>query len=264
MRYIHISILSEYLPCHVCVQSCPTHCDPMDYSPTGFLCLWNFTGKNTGVGCHFFLQGTFLTQASNLSLLYLLHCRQIFLPAELFIVHIYIIASAAAKSLQSCPALCDPIDGSPPGSRIPGNLQARTLEWVAISFSNAWKWKVGVKLLSRVRLLATPWTSAHQAPPSIGFSRREDWSGVPLLSPFIWWVKVKLLSRVRLFAIPWTVAYQAPLSMEFSRQQFWSRLSFPSPEDLLNPGIKPKSHTLQADILLSEPPGKALYMILNI
>ena len=142
MRYIHISILNEYLPCHVCVQSCPTHCDPMDYSPTGFLCLWNFTGKNTGVGCHFFLQGTFLTQASNLSLLYLLHCRQIFLPAELFIVHIYIIAAAAAaavaaKSLQSCPALCDPIDGSPPGSSIPGNLQARTLEWIAISFSNA-------------------------------------------------------------------------------------------------------------------------------
>ena len=74
--------------------------------------------------------------------------------------------AAAAKSLQSCPTLCDPIDGSPPGSPVPGILQARTLEWVAISFSNAWKWKVEVKSLSRVRLLATPWTAAYQAPPS--------------------------------------------------------------------------------------------------
>ena len=64
--------------------------------------------------------------------------------------------AAAAKSLQSSPTLCDPIDGSPPGSPVPGTLQARTLEWVAISFSNAWKWKVKVKSLSRVRLLATP------------------------------------------------------------------------------------------------------------
>ena len=86
-------------------------------------------------------------------------------------------AAAAAKSLQLCPTLCDPIDGNLPGSPVPGILQARTLEWVAISFSNAWKWKVKVKLLSRVRLLATPWTAAHQAPPSMGFSRQEDWSG---------------------------------------------------------------------------------------
>ena len=82
-------------------------------------------------------------------------------------------AAAAAKSLQSCLTLCDPIDGSPPGSTVPGVLQARTLEWVAISFSNAGKWKVKGKLLSRVRLLATPWTVAHQAPPSMGFSRQE-------------------------------------------------------------------------------------------
>ena len=80
-------------------------------------------------------------------------------------------AAAAAKLLQSCPTLCNPIDGSPSGSPIPGILQARTLEWVAISFSNAWKWKVKVKLLSCVRLLATPWTAAYQAPPSMGFSR---------------------------------------------------------------------------------------------
>ena len=78
--------------------------------------------------------------------------------------------------------LCDPIEGSPPGSPSPGILQARTLEWVAISFSNAWKWKVKVKSLSRVWLLATPWTAAYQAPPSMGFSRQEDWSGVPLPS----------------------------------------------------------------------------------
>ena len=81
--------------------------------------------------------------------------------------------AAAAKSLQSCPTLCDPIDVSPPGSAIPGILQARTLEWVAISFSNAWKWKVKVKSLSRVWLPATPWTTAHQAPLPVGFSRQE-------------------------------------------------------------------------------------------
>ena len=84
-------------------------------------------------------------------------------------------AAAAAKSLQLCSTLCDPIDGSPPGSPVPGILRARTLEWVAISFSKAWKWKVKVKALSRVRLLATPWTAAHQAPPSMGFSRQEYW-----------------------------------------------------------------------------------------
>ena len=94
-----------------------------------------------------------------------------------------VAAAAAAKLLQSCPTLCDPTDGSPPGSPIPGILQARTLEWVAISFSSAWKWKVKVKSLSHVRLLATPWTAAHQAPWSMGFSRQEYWSGVPLPSP---------------------------------------------------------------------------------
>ena len=91
--------------------------------------------------------------------------------------------AAAAKSLQSCPTPCDPIEGSPPGSAVPGILQARTLEWVAISFSNASKWKVKVKSLSRVWLSATPWTAAYQAPPSTGFSRWEYWSGVPLPSP---------------------------------------------------------------------------------
>ena len=88
----------------------------------------------------------------------------------------------AAASLQLCPTLCDPIDGIPPGSPVPGILQARTLEWVAISFSNAWKWKVKVKSLSRVQLFVTPRTAAYQVPPSMGFSRQEYWSGVPLLT----------------------------------------------------------------------------------
>ena len=91
-------------------------------------------------------------------------------------------AAAAAKSLQSCLTLYDPIDGSPPGSPVPGIHQARMLEWIAISLSNAWKWKVKVKSLSRVQVFATPWTVAHQAPPSMIFSGREYWSEVPLPS----------------------------------------------------------------------------------
>ena len=91
-----------------------------------------------------------------------------------------------AKSLQLCPTLCDPIDGSHQAPPVPGILQARTLEWVAISFSNTGKWKVKVKLLSRVWLLATPWIAAYQAPPSMGFSRQKYWSGVPL------WKSLKL------------------------------------------------------------------------
>ena len=100
--------------------------------------------------------------------------------------HFFLVTAAvpAAKSLQSCRTLCDPIDGSPPGSPISGILQARILEWVAISFSNAWKWKVKVKSLSRVQLFTTPWTAAYQAPSPMGFSRQEYWSGLPLPSPF--------------------------------------------------------------------------------
>ena len=123
-------------------------------------------------------------------------------------------AAAAAKSLQSCPTLWDPIDGSPPGSPIPGILQARTLEWVAISFSNASKWKVKVKSLSRVRLLATPWTGAHQAPPSMGFFRQEYWSGVPLPSPkkkatihqFYFWDYIKKTLTQKDICIPMFIA----------------------------------------------------------
>ena len=95
------------------------------------------------------------------------------------------LPAATAKSLQLCTTLCDPIDGSPPGSAVSGIRQARTLEWVAISFSNAWKWKVKVKSLGHVRLLATPRTAAYQAPASMGFSRQEYWSGVPLPSPHL-------------------------------------------------------------------------------
>ena len=91
-------------------------------------------------------------------------------------------AAASAKSLQSCPTLCDTIDGSSPGSPVPRILQARTLEWVAISFSNSWKWKVKGKSLSHVWLFATPWTTAYQAPLYMGFFRQEYWSGVPLPS----------------------------------------------------------------------------------
>ena len=106
----------------------------------------------------------------------------IFLLIYCFPQTLFIISAAAAKSLQSCPTLCDPIDGSLPGSPIPGILQARILEWVAISFSDAWKWKVKVGSPSRVRLSATPWTAAYWATLSMGFSRQEYWSTVPLPS----------------------------------------------------------------------------------
>ena len=113
------------------------------------------------------------------------------------------IAAAAAKSLQSCLTLCNPIDGSPTGSAVLGILQARTLEWVAISFSSAWKWKVKVKSLSCVQLLATPWTAAYQGPLPMGFSRQEYWSGVPLSSPFSpitsWQIDLETMETVRDF-----------------------------------------------------------------
>ena len=114
-------------------------------------------------------------------------------------------SAAAAKSLQSCPTLWDPIDGSPPGSPIPGILQARTPEWVAISFSNAWKWKVKVKSLSCVQLVATPWTAAYQAPSSTGFSRQEYWSGVPspsLSSALTFWLISLLMTGDNLSFCP--------------------------------------------------------------
>ena len=185
--------------------------------------------------------------------------------------HLYVLL-LLLLSRFSHPTLCNPIDSSPPGSPVSGILQARTLEWVAISFSSAWKWKVKVKSLSRARPSETLWTAAFQAPPSMGFSRQEYWNGVPLPSPtymcmygqfyaqesmeatFEHKVKVKMksLTHVWLFATPWALAYQAPPSMEFSRQEYWSWLPFPSPEDLPDPGIEPRSPALQADALPSE------------
>ena len=111
-------------------------------------------------------------------------------------------AAAAAKSLQSCLTLCDPRDSSPPGSPVPGILQARTMEWGAICFSSAWKWKVKVKSLSLVRLLATPWTAAYQAPPSMEFSRQEYWSGVTLPSPMHIWCE-SYLAESSLYWTQW-------------------------------------------------------------
>ena len=119
---------------------------------------------------------------------HLILCRPLLLLPSIFpSLRVFSHAAAAAKSLQLCPTLCNPRDGSPPGSSVPGILQARILEWVAISLSNAWKCKVKVKSLSRARLLATPWTAAYQASPLMGFSRQKYWSGVPLPSPLFPW-----------------------------------------------------------------------------
>ena len=113
-----------------------------------------------------------------------------FFPVPLLCLTWFLLHTAAAKSRQSCLTWCDRIDGCPPGSPVPGILQARTLEWVAISFSSEWKWKVKVKSLSCVRLLVTPWTIAYQAPPSMGFSRQEYWSGLPLPLQTQRWVRL--------------------------------------------------------------------------
>ena len=130
-------------------------------------------------------------------------------------------AAAAAKSLQSYSTLCDPTDGSPSGSSVPGILQARTLEWVAISFSNAWKWKVKVKSLSRD---FTPWTAAYQAPPSLGFSRQEYWSGVPLPSPYIYYKNV-LTTNVPLNLL---LIHEKNFNMSLGKMFFYREvISFP-------------------------------------
>ena len=143
-----------------------------------------FSRQKYWMGCHAPLQGIFPTQGSNQCLIMSPTLQVGSFPLAPPGKSKY-CSAAAAKSLQSCPTLCDSIDSSPPGSVVPGILQARTLEWVAISFSNEGKWKVKVRSLSRVRLFETPWTTAHQAPPSMGFSRQEYWSGVPLPSPNI-------------------------------------------------------------------------------
>ena len=163
-------------------QSCPTLFDPVDCSPPGSTVHGIFQARilewvaisfsrgsswprdRTQVSC---IAGIFFTDWAMREASVQLICRLLLLLLSHF----------------SQVRLCDPIDGSPLGSSVPGFLQARILEWVAISFSNAWKWKVKVKSLSHARLLATPWTAAHQAPPSMGFSRQEYWSGVPSPSP---------------------------------------------------------------------------------
>ena len=148
-------------------KSCPTPCDPVDCTLPDSS-VRGFPGQECWSGLH----AIFLTQGLNLCLLH-------WQADSLLLSH---QAASAAKLLQLCLIVCDPIDGSPPGSTIPGILQARTLECVAISFSNAWKWKVKVKSLSCVQLLATPWTPAYHAALSMGFSRQEYWSGLPLPS----------------------------------------------------------------------------------
>ena len=153
----------------------------MDYSLSGSSVHGILQARVLEWVCNFLLQGIFQTQESN----------QVPSIAGRFFTNWATwevrYTAAAAKSLQLCPTLCNPIDGSPPGSPIPGILQGRTLEWVSISFSNTWKWKVKVKSLSCVQLLATPWTAAYQAPPFMGFSSQEYWSGEPLLSPEVWY-----------------------------------------------------------------------------
>ena len=135
------------------------------------------------------------------------------------IVYIFLCKYAAAKSLQSCSTLCDPIDGSLPGFPVPGILQARTLEWVAISFSNAWKWKVKGKSLSRVRLFATPWNAAHQAPPSMGFSRQEYWSGVPSPSPVCTYIGLLLGLENEILTYAQTLMYLENSMLHEKRQR---------------------------------------------
>ena len=141
-----------------------------------------------------------------------------------------LVQQLAAKLLQSCPTLCDPIDNSSSGSPIPGILQARTLEWVAISFSSAWKWKVKVS-----RSVTSDSSRSHGLQPTRllcpwGFPGKK--TGVECHC-LLQCMKVKSesesLSRVWLFTTPWAVAYQAPLPMGFSRQEYWSGVPLPSP-----------------------------------
>ena len=165
--------------CHACVPSCVWLCDPMDrYLP--------------GSSVHGILQARILEWLAISSTRVSSWPRD--RAHDSCIVGSFFTSEPQGKphrhvllllllSRLLCPTLCDPLDSSPPGSAVPVILQERTLEWIAISFSNAWKWKVKVKLLSCVRLFATPWTAAFQAPPSMGFSRQEYWSGVALPSP---------------------------------------------------------------------------------
>ena len=141
---------------------------PHRQQPTRLPRPWDSPGKNTGVGCCLLLQ-----------------CMKVKRENEV---------------AQSSLILSDPMDCRPPGSSVHRILQARTLDWVVISFSNAGKWKVKMKLLSRVRLLATPWFTAYQAPPFMGFSRQEHWSGLPLPSSQI---KLTIANLKEIMKIKW-------------------------------------------------------------
>ena len=134
-----------------CVLSCSVVYDPMDCSPPGSSVPGALQAR--------ILEWVAMPNSRGSS--WLRDQTQVSCIGRQLLYHLSHLAAAAAKSLQLCPSLCDPIDGSPPDSPIPGVLQARTLEWVATSFSNAWKWEVKVKSLSCVRLLATPWTAAY-------------------------------------------------------------------------------------------------------
>ena len=151
-----------------------------------------------------------------------------------------LLAAAAAASLQLCLTQWDPIDGSPPGSPVPGILQARTLEWVAISFSNAWKWKVKVKSLSRVQPLATPWTAAYQGPPSMGFSRQEYWSGVPLPSPNLLEQLTKLRKALYLHLLAYRKGYNSRTT-EWKRR-LWQDVGERTGVSMPSLGVSPFQH----------------------
>ena len=140
-------------------------------------------------------------------------------------------SAAAAKLLQSCPTLCDPIDGSPPGSPVPGIVQTRALEWVAISFSNAWKVKSEKEVAQLCPTLGDPTDGSPPGSPVPGIlqPRTLEWVAISFSNACKWKVKEKLLSRVRPLATLWTAAYQAPPSMRFSRKEYWSGVPLPSP-----------------------------------
>ena len=142
-----------------------------------FHCFRIYLPWSDGTGCHdlsffYVLSFTRTLSLSSFTFIKRLFNSSLFFPSMLLLL----------LSLQLCPTMCHPIESSLPGATLSGILQARTLEWVAISFSNTWKWKVKVKSLSCVWLFATPWTAAYQAPLSMGFSRQEYWSGLPLPS----------------------------------------------------------------------------------
>ena len=140
---------------------------------------------------------------------------------------------------QSCPTLCDPMDCSRPGSSAHGIFQAKVLEWGAISFSRGSSRPRGWTWVSCIAGRCFTVWATREAPITEGESE---------------------LSHVRLFVTPWTVADQAPPSMGFSRQEYWSGLPFPSPGDLPEPGIEPRSPAFQAEALTSEPSQKVVFL----